>query len=96
MHFVVYCIDHEDALARRLASYEAHRAYLRAASSIDTVISGPLVSDDGETMIGSMFVFEAAEKQDVIDFNANDPFSKENVWAEIRIHPFLLRVDNRA
>lgn len=96
MRFVVHCVDHKDGLSKRLANYDAHKAYLGAPGPVSTVISGPLVADDGETMIGSMFVFEAAQKQDVIDFNANDPFSKANVWAEVRIHPFLMRVDNRA
>ena len=96
MRFVVHCIDHADGLSRRLANYEAHKAYLGAASAVRTVISGPLVAEDGETMIGSLFVLEADKKQDVVDFNANDPFSKANVWAEVRIHPFLMRVDNRA
>ena len=95
MRFVVHCIDHKDGLPKRLANYDAHKAYLGAPGSVSTVISGPLVADDGETMIGSMFVFEAEEKQDVVDFNANDPFSKAAVWAEVRIHPFLMRVDNR-
>lgn len=96
MRFVVHCIDHKDGLSRRLANYDSHKAYLGAPGAVSTVISGPLVADDGETMIGSMFVFEAANKQDVVDFNSNDPFNKANVWAEVRIHPFLMRVDNRA
>ncbi|CVI64054.1 YciI family protein (plasmid) [Agrobacterium leguminum] len=95
MHYVVHCIDHSDGLSRRLENYEAHKAHL-ATGAVKTVVSGPLVADDGETMIGSMFIFEANSKDEVIAFNANDPFRRANVWAEVRIHPFLKRVDNRA
>ncbi len=93
--FAVHCLDHADALPRRLASYEAHKAYL-ASGSITTVISGPLLAADGETMIGSLFVFSADSIEDVKAFNAADPFTAADVWRNVEIHPFLLRVDNRA
>ncbi|MCB1463425.1 MAG: YciI family protein [Nitratireductor sp.] len=94
MLFVVHALDHEDAVQRRLANYEAHKSYL-ASSAMKTVISGPLLADDGETMIGSLFVVEAASKDDVIAFNRDDPFAAANVWKEVSIHPFNKRVDNR-
>ena len=48
MRYVVHCIDHEGGLPRRLANYEAHKAYL-ASGSVKTVVSGPLVADDGQS-----------------------------------------------
>jgi uncharacterized protein len=92
--FVVHAVDHEDALPRRLENYEAHKKYL-AEGEVKTVISGPLLADDGETMIGSLFVFDAATKEKVISFNARDPFRRANVWKQVNIHTFLMRVDNR-
>jgi uncharacterized protein YciI len=94
MHFIVHCLDHDDAQPLRLAHYDAHKAYL-AAAKVRTLISGPLTADDGETMKGSCFLFEANSKDEVIDFNQNDPFSKAGVWRQVLIHPFLKRVDNR-
>jgi hypothetical protein len=41
-----------------------HKAYL-AAGSVRTVISGPLLAAHRETMIGSLFVFEAATPAEV-------------------------------
>jgi uncharacterized protein len=95
MKIVVHCLDHEKALSLRLANYEAHKAYL-ASGSVRTVISGPLLALDGETMIGSLFVFEAATLDEVKAFNAADPFARAGVWAEVKIHPFNLRIDNRS
>jgi uncharacterized protein YciI len=63
MHYVVHCLDHDGAVQKRLDNYEAHKSYL-AAASVRTVISGPLLADDGETMIGSCFVLEADSKAD--------------------------------
>jgi uncharacterized protein YciI len=94
MHFVVHCLDHDGAVDKRLANYEAHKAYL-AAARVKTVISGPLLADDNETMIGSCFVLEADSKADVVAFNANDPFNKAGLWKSVNIHPFAKRVDNR-
>ncbi|WP_349631812.1 YciI family protein [Burkholderia pyrrocinia] len=95
MYFVIHCVDREGALERRLANYEAHKAYL-AGAKVRSIISGPLVSDDGETMIGSFFLVEAEGKEEVIAFNRNDPFSAAEVWGPVSIHPFLKRVDIRA
>ena len=94
MRFVVHCVDKPGGLPLRQAHYEAHKTYL-ASGSVATVISGPLLADDGETMVGSLFIFEAERKDDVIAFNRADPFSKAGVWGSVSIHPFLMRVDNR-
>jgi uncharacterized protein len=94
MRIVVHCLDKPDALPVRLANYEAHKAYL-ASGKVATVISGPLLADDLETMIGSMFIFEADTIDDVVAFNREDPFAKAGVWETVSIRPFLMRVDNR-
>jgi uncharacterized protein YciI len=94
MLFAIHALDHDDGLERRLANYDAHKAYL-AASEIKTVVSGPLVSDDGETMIGSLFIVEADSRDDVVAFNRADPFAAANVWKSVEIHAFSKRVDNR-
>lgn len=94
MLYVIHCIDFQDALPRRLATYEAHKAYL-ASASVKTVISGPLVADASDTMIGSMFIIEAESLHEANVFNQNDPFHAARVWAEVRINPFFMRVDNR-
>jgi len=94
MLFAVHCLDKPDALSRRLAHYEAHKAYLNTGT-VKTVISGPLVAEDGVTAIGSLLVLEADNIRQVEDFNANDPFRRADVWGTVSIKPFLLRVDNR-
>lgn len=94
MHYVVHCLDHDGAVEKRLANYDAHKAYL-AAAPVKTVISGPLLADDEQTMIGSCFVLEADSLAEVQAFNANDPFAKVGLWKTVSIRPFSKRVDNR-
>ena len=94
MHFIVHCLDRPGALDIRLAHYDAHKAYL-ASNPVTMLVSGPLLADDNETMIGSFFLVEAESRQDVERFNEADPFFAADLWAEVRIHPFSKRVDNR-
>jgi uncharacterized protein YciI len=94
MHYVIHCLDHEGAVDKRLAHYEAHKAYL-AAARIKTVISGPLLADDERTMIGSCFIVEAESLAEVEAFNRADPFYAIGLWRTISIRPFAKRVDNR-
>ena len=94
MHFVVHCLDHADAGARRVAHYEAHRTYLSSAP-VKMVISGPVLGDDQAAMIGSFFLIESDSLDEIVAFNRADPFSAARVWKTVQIHPFLKRVDNR-
>ena len=96
MKFVVHCLDHADGLPKRLANYDAHKQYLASGVVCRTVISGPLLASDNETMVGSLFIFEAETRKAVEAFNRHDPFSQAGVWERVDINPFILRVDNRS
>jgi uncharacterized protein len=94
MHFTVYCLDHEGMVEKRLAHYEAHKAYL-ATTPVKMVMSGPLLASDQQTMIGSFFLYEADDIADVFRFNSKDPFNEAGIWRSVDIRPFSKRVDNR-
>jgi len=94
MLFAVHCLDQADALPRRLAHYAEHKAHLQTGP-VKTIISGPLLAEDEETMIGSLFVFAAKSLEEVRDYHARDPFHRAGVWGQVTITRFLLRVDNR-
>jgi uncharacterized protein YciI len=95
MHFTVHCLDKTGMIETRLAHYDAHKAYL-ATQPIDIIISGPLVQDDHETMIGSFFLVQAETREEVEAFNANDPFQAAGIWQQVLIHPFIKRMDKRS
>jgi len=58
---------------------------------VEIVMSGPLVADDGTTMIGSLFLIEAPDRAAVEAFNAADPFKKADIWERVTITGFLRR-----
>lgn len=93
MLFAIHALDRPGALPRRLAAYDAHKAFLADTSAfgIRIVMSGPLVADDGETMIGSLFLVEADDRAAVERFNAADPFRAAEIWEAVTITGFLRR-----
>jgi uncharacterized protein len=94
MLFVLHALDKPDGLPRRLAAYEAHKAFLANTSAfgVTIVMSGPLMLDDGLTMTGSFFLIDAPTRAHVERFNAADPFRAADVWATVTITAFSRRV----
>ena len=44
------------------------------------IAAGPLLSDDGEVMVGSCFILEVKSKEEAENFILNDPFYIHGVW----------------
>ena len=94
MLFVVHALDRPGALPVRRANYEAHKAFLQTCGEqgVRMVMSGPLVADDGDTMIGSFLLLEAADRATIERFNRADPFHKAGIWTDVKITAFIRRV----
>ncbi len=93
MLFAIHARDKNGALPTRLANYDAHKAFLSdtTAHGVRIVMSGPLVADDGSTMIGSLFLVEAADRATVEAFNRADPFHAAGIWENVAITGFIRR-----
>jgi uncharacterized protein YciI len=91
--FAIHALDNRNALPLRLQHYADHRAYVESAEAVGirVVLSGPLQSDDGDTMVGSLFIVEAEDRQAVTAFTAADPFQTAGVWGKISITRFHKR-----
>lgn len=91
--FAVHALDKPGALPLRLEHYAAHRSFLETDKEfgVAVVTSGPLQSDDGEIMVGSLFIMEAADRAAITAFVAADPFTTEAVWGEVQITRFHRR-----
>lgn len=87
MRFIVHCLDKPDSQDLRMATRSAHLEYIDA-SGIEVVMAGPLLSDDGTTMLGSLFVLEAESLEDVRRFAEQDPYRKAGLFQTVNIHPF--------
>ena len=88
--FVLTCVDHPNALERRMSVREAHLAYVREHIAM-VRLAGPLLDDAGD-MAGSMFIIEAADRAAVEAFSAADPYRLANVFASVEVRPWKVTV----
>jgi uncharacterized protein len=90
MLYVVYALDKKDILPVRAKHYRAHRVHLDNAEehAVDVVTAGTLVSDDGETPIGSIFVIDAKDRAAVDAFTKSDPYHLNGVWGGVDIRRY--------
>jgi uncharacterized protein len=93
MLFIIHALDRADALPTRQSNYDAHKAFLSDTGKfgVKIVMSGPLVADDGSTMIGSFFLVEAPGRAEVEAFHHADPFFAAKIWKTVTITAFLRR-----
>jgi uncharacterized protein YciI len=94
MHFIVHALDKTDALERRMASIANHRAYLSKAPSqfgVKVLMSGPLLAEDGNTMIGSFFLLASKSRIEVEAMFEGDPLRSVDVWQSLKINPVQVR-----
>lgn len=90
MLYVVHCLDKPGHVAKRMELVNVHRAYL-ATKPIDVLSSGPLLSEDGSEMIGSLFIVDAANRAEVEAFSAGDPFTKADLWQAVNLQRYGVR-----
>ena len=87
MQYILFCEDKADSEALRLANREDHLAW--ATSKADQIhLAGPMLSDDGAHMVGSMFILEADSVDAVRALNQEDPYTRAGLWGNVVIHPF--------
>ena len=87
MLYVIYCKDKAGHQQTRLDNRPAHLEYLRRFDG-QHVCTGPLVSDDGQGMVGTLLVMEFADRKAAEDFAANDPYAKAGLFQSVEITPF--------
>jgi uncharacterized protein len=87
MYFVVLNIDRPDGGNIRQRLRAEHRTYIHGDLGPATLrLAGPLLAEDDETMIGSLLVVEAANRESVERIVKNDPFCKADLFASSVIH----------
>jgi uncharacterized protein YciI len=87
MLYVLHLLDRPDAAELRQRLRPQHKAYLaRVAERI--AFAGPLLKDDGETMIGSLLVIDFDSRGAVQAWLADEPFTRAGLYAHVRIDGF--------
>ena len=84
--FMLACFDKPNSLDLRMATREAHLAYIRDNAAM-VKVAGPML-DEAEAMAGSLFVLEAADRAAVEAFNAADPYQKAGLFGQVEIRGF--------
>jgi uncharacterized protein len=87
MLFCVICMDKPNSLPLRQATRPAHIEYV--SQSPNTVkLGGPLMDEDGTSMIGTMLIIEAENRADAEAFVANDPYNLAGLFHNAEVHPW--------
>lgn len=92
--YILYAKDKPGSLEKRLEYYGAHRAFIESLDEIglvSVVMSGPLQTDNGEAMTGSIILFNAPTREVVDQLAAQDPFMREGIWEDVSITRFHCR-----
>jgi len=85
MLFVITCNDKPGGADLRKETRPAHLEYLKA--TLDHIkYAGPMLADDGESVLGSLLIVEFDDKAGAEDFAANDPYAKAGLFASTQIH----------
>jgi hypothetical protein len=85
MLFVITAIDKEGSLQLRMATREAHFAYVKATGALR--LGGPFLDGNGE-MAGSMMVIEADDLAAARDWQTNDPYAKAGLFQSSDLRPW--------
>ena len=88
MIFVITAHDKKDGLELRMATRDAHLAYLRSAEDRLKVAGPILTSGENPKPCGSYVVIDAASEAAVKLFAENDPYAKAGLFDSVTIKPW--------
>lgn len=88
MIYVFRLLDRPDGAALRQRVRPEHKAYL--AQVADRIaFAGPLVHDDGVTMLGSLLAIDFDRREAAMDWLAEEPFTRAGLYAGVEVQAFL-------
>jgi uncharacterized protein YciI len=91
MLFVITGIDKPDSLSLRMATRDAHLAYVKATTLVTFRVGGPFLDDKG-TMVGSMIIVDSQDPAKVAEFVENDPYGKAGLFESVTVRPWKVTV----
>ena len=95
MLVLLTCRDKPDGGELRTKTRQAHLQYVVDNGSV-VKIAGPMISDDGERMIGSFFVLDVESIAAARAFNAKDPYTQAGVFASVTVDRWRWTFENGA
>lgn len=88
MLFSFLLLDRPDAGDLRQAVRPQHKAYLGLVQQ-RIAFAGPLVHDDGSTMLGSLLVIDFASREAAVAWLREEPFTQAGLYASTTVHAFI-------
>ena len=82
MRFAIITRDKPGALQIRLDTRDAHLAYIEQTGIVE--MAGPFLDPDG-SMTGSLILLEVASRAEAEAWAANDPYTKADLFGDVRI-----------
>lgn len=85
--FIIIAYDAKDekALGRRMASRQAHIDEITRLRGEGKVICGIAITDDNETMIGSVVIVNFASRDALNKWLETEPYVVNKVWEDITV-----------
>ena len=87
MIFAILLMDRPGTAQLRIEVRPEHRAYL-AKQAERMAFAGPLTSEDGKTVVGSLLGMDFPNRADVDTWLKDEPFTKAGVYEKPIIHVF--------
>ena len=87
MIYVFTLMDRAGAGDLRTRLRPEHKAYLGAVAD-RIAFAGPLVADDGETMIGSLLAIEFESRAAAMTWLRDEPFTRAGLYASVSAQAF--------
>lgn len=87
MYFALYCIDNPNKGDVRQATRAAHLDYVADSGEMVSV-AGPLLADDGKTMIGSLIILNVADRTTAESWAHHDPYALAGLFARVELRPW--------
>jgi uncharacterized protein YciI len=88
MIFTFTLIDKPNASELRQRVRPEHKAYLATVAD-RMAFAGPLTSDDGESMFGSLLAIDFESREAANAWLVNEPFTKAGLYASVSVHAFM-------
>ncbi len=87
MIYVFHLLDKPNGLELRQRIRPEHKAYLAAVAD-RMAFAGPLLADDGVTMVGSVLAIDFDSREAALRWQADEPFTKAGLYASVSVHAF--------
>jgi uncharacterized protein len=87
MLFAIICRDRPGGAALRAELRPKHLDWAKAFHA-NIKLAGPFLSEDGQTMMGSMFIAEFESRSAAQAFNHADPYTQGGLFSSVEIIPW--------